>query len=41
MLDSYRSKILEIELMYCKIYLAVEDAPNPEEASGRSCKVLH
>ena len=28
MLDSYRSKILEIELMYCKIYLAVEDAPN-------------
>lgn len=27
MLDSYRSKILEIELMYCKIYLAVEDAP--------------
>ena len=38
MLDSYRSKILEIELMYCKIYLAVEDAPNLKKHLDEAAK---
>lgn len=38
MLDSYRSKILEIELMYCKIYLSVEDAPNLKKHLDEAAK---
>ena len=38
MLDSYRGKILEIELMYCKIYLAVEDAPNLKKHLDEAAK---
>lgn len=38
MLDSYRSKILEIELMYCKIYLVVEDAPNLKKHLDEAAK---
>ena len=38
MLDSYRSKILETELMYCKIYLAVEDAPNLKKHLDEAAK---